>query len=175
MQEDLKFTIAEEAEGLDGSLSGADGVPKKNYTDGETQTETFDVNNAYLDLNKQPWHYQEQLIAKLLDDPRSDKQAFLNKLIHRIQLQDRDADKSVQHRPGSGMMNSLPALYGPGAAQPQAASNNLLHNNFASSITNNIVYSQEVLGPGRHQHSFTGKHPTILQSTLSAEPHQAHG
>ena len=38
VQEDLKFTmVAEEAEGIDASLSGGEGGPrKKKYADGET-------------------------------------------------------------------------------------------------------------------------------------------
>lgn len=52
----------------------------------------------------------------------------------------------------------------------------MINNNFTSTNTQSQnIYSQEVIGFGPHQQSFTAKHPTILQSTLSAEPHQAHG
>ena len=170
----------EEVDGHEGSLSGAEGAKKK-YADGETQTDGLlnnkDANNAYLDLNNQPWHYHEQLISKLVDGPNgSDKQAFLNRLLSRIQLQDRDgAGQALHYQPGGTLMNSHAALYGPGAAQPHAASNNLLvNNNFHTTNTQSQnVYSQELIGLGPHQNSFSGRHPTILQSTL--EPHQAHG
>jgi hypothetical protein len=173
VQEDLKLTeTVEEADGHEASLSGAE-VAKKNYADGETQTDGFDVKNAYLDLNNQPWHYHEELISKLVDGPNgSDKQAFLNRLLSRIQLQDRDgAGQALHYQPGGTLVNSHAALYGPGAAQPHAASNNLLvNNNFHSTNTQSQnVYSQELIGLGPHQNSFSGRHPTILQSTL--EPH----
>ena len=52
----------------------------------------------------------------------------------------------------------------------------MLNNKFTSTNTQSQnIYSHEVIGLGQQQHSFTGKNPTILQSTLSVDPHQPLG
>jgi hypothetical protein len=58
-------------------------VDKKNS---QTISDVFDVNNAYMDLSSSK--YQESLISRIIEDPKIDKQNFLNKLITRVNSSD---------------------------------------------------------------------------------------
>jgi hypothetical protein len=52
----------------------------------QTISDVFDVGNAYMDLSSSK--YQDTLISKIIDDPKIDKQNFLNKLITRVNSSD---------------------------------------------------------------------------------------